>query len=68
MPAIRGYVPRHCDTRYAIFFAKTDGSRVTLLKLYVVTGARFFERFRRFEGKIQNAKIQIPLPRGFFDR
>lgn len=68
MPAIRGHVPRHCDTRYAVFYAKTDGKSVTILKLYVVTGASFFERFRRFEGKVQNAKIQIPLPRGFFDR
>lgn len=68
MPAIRGHVPRHCDARYAVFYAETDGKSVTIQKLYVVTGASFFERFRRFEGKIQNAKIQIPLPRDFFSR
>lgn len=68
MPAIRGHVPRHCDTRYAVFYATTDGKQVTVQKLYCVTGAQFFERFRRFEGKVQNAKIQIPLPRGFFGR
>lgn len=58
--------PRHCDTRYAIFYAVTDGVMVTLTHLLVVTGEDFFRRFRRFEGKITNGKIQIPLPRNFF--
>lgn len=59
--------PRHCDTRYALFYAKTDGTNVVITHLLVVTGADFFPRFRRFEGKILNGKIQIPLPRDFFD-
>lgn len=58
--------PRHCDTRYAIFYAFTDGVTVTLTHLLVVTGEDFFSRFRRFEGKVMNGKIQIPLPRNFF--
>lgn len=58
--------PRHCDTRYAIFYANTDGITVTLTHLFVTTGADFFNRFRRFEGKTINGKIQIPLPRNFF--
>lgn len=58
--------PRHCDTRYALFYAKTDGKAVRLTHLYVTTGADFFTRFRRFEGKVINGKIQIPLPRNFF--
>ncbi|MGZ8182316.1 MAG: restriction endonuclease [Methylobacter sp.] len=60
------YHPRHCDTRYAMFYAITDGKRVTLTHLFVTTGADFFTRFRRFEGKVTNGKIQIPLPRNFF--
>lgn len=60
------YLPRHCDTRYAMFYAKTDGKQVTLTHLFVTTGADFFTRFRRFEGKVTNGKIQIPLPRNFF--
>ncbi len=60
--------PRHCDTRYAIFYAETDGKQVTLTHLYLTTGADFFTRFRRFEGKVTNGKIQIPLPRDFFSR
>lgn len=60
--------PRHCDTRYAMFYAKTDGKQVTLTNLFVTTGADFFTRFRRFEGKVTNGKIQIPLPRNFFGR
>lgn len=58
--------PRHCDTRYAIFYANTNGVNVTLTHLLVVTGADFFDRFRRFEGMVTNGKIQIPLPRDFF--
>jgi hypothetical protein len=59
--------PRHCDTRYAMFSADTDGKSVSLTHLFVTTGADFFGRFRRFEGKVTNGKIQIPLPRYFFD-
>lgn len=64
--ALGSHHPRHSDTRYAMFFAKTDGTRVTLTHLYVTTGEDFFKRFRRFEGKVTNGKIQIPLPRNFF--
>jgi len=59
--------PRHCDTRYAMFFAETDGSKVTLTHLFVTTGADFFTRFKRFEGKVTNGKIQIKLPELFFE-
>lgn len=58
--------PRHCDTRYAVFFAETDNTTVRITNLYVTSGADFFSRFRRFEGRVQNGKIQLPLPRNFF--
>jgi hypothetical protein len=60
------YLPRHCDTRYAIFQAASNGEIVTLTHLYVVNGQDFFTRFRQFSGKVQNQKIQISLPRDFF--
>lgn len=59
--------PRHCDTRYAMFYAKTVSKHVTLTHLFVTTGADFFTRFRQFEGKTINGKLQIPLPRNFFN-
>lgn len=59
---------RHCDTRYALFCALTNGAQVTLTHLFVTTGADFFQRFRRFEGNVINGKVQIPLPRDFFER
>ena len=62
------YHPRNCDARYAIFYAKMDGKQVTLTHLFLTTGADFFTRFRRFEGKVANGKIQIPLPKNFFSR
>lgn len=58
--------PRHCDTRYAIFYAVTDGKTVTLSHVLVTTGEMFFTRFRKFGGKVINGKLQIPLPRDFF--
>jgi hypothetical protein len=58
--------PRHCDTRYAMFYAVTDGKTVTLTHLFVTTGEKFFTRFRKFGGRVINGKIQIPLPRNFF--
>lgn len=58
--------PRHCDTRYAMFYAVTDGKTVTLSHLFVTTGEKFFTRFRKFGGKGVNGKKQIPLPRDFF--
>jgi hypothetical protein len=63
-----GDTPRHCDTRYAIFCAQTDGAQVTLTHLFVTTGEGFFQQFRRFEGKVKNGKLQIPLPGSFFER
>ncbi|MBE0471502.1 MAG: restriction endonuclease [Methyloprofundus sp.] len=60
------YHPKHRDTRYVIFYGNTDGTFVTLTNLYVTTGADFFSRFRRFEGRVSNGKIQVPLPRSFF--
>jgi hypothetical protein len=67
LPAIMGHQIRHCDVRYAMFYGTTDGLRVRLQKLFVTTGERFFERFPRFEGRIVNKKLQIPLPSDFFD-
>lgn len=58
--------PRHNDTRYAMFYAITDGRTVTLTHLFVTTGEKFFNRFRKFGGNVINGKIQIPLPRDFF--
>jgi len=67
LPPIMGRQIRHCDVRYAIFYATTDGLRVCLEKLFVTTGQCFFERFPRFEGRIVNKKLQIHLPSDFFD-
>lgn len=57
---------RHCDVRYALFCAETDGKDVRLTHLFLTTGEKFFERFPKFGGKIQNKKLQIHLPGDFF--
>jgi len=58
---------RHCDVRYAVFYGTVVGGKVRLDHLVMTTGADFFTFFRRFEGRVKNAKLQIPLPRRFFD-
>src|SRR6266540_4251600 len=58
------YFPRvrHCDVRYVVFYGTVVGSEVRLEHLVLTRGADFFSFFQRFEGKIVNAKLQIPLP------
>ena len=67
-PQILGRQIRHCDVRYAIFSAQTDGTTVKLTRLYLTTGRDFFARFPQFQGRVLNRKLQIPLRRDFFDR
>ena len=67
MPRISGVQVRHCDVRYAVFGATTDGHEVTLTGLIVTTGEMFFARLAQFEGRVLNKKLQIRLPPGFFD-
>ena len=67
IPKVNGMKVRHCDVRYAVFYGETDGKKVKLTHLCLVTGEHFFSRFPQFQGKVLNKKLQIPLPRGFFE-
>lgn len=67
LPLILGKKIRHCDIRYAIFYAKTDGKEVNITNFFLTTGEIFFKRFPQFQGKIINKKLQIPLPSNFFE-
>ncbi len=66
IPEIGAIKARHCDVRYVLFYANTDGRTVALSNLYVTTGEKFFSRFNQFQGKVLNKKLQIPLPTNFF--
>lgn len=57
------------DVRYAIFDAVVDQARgkVIIDKVYVTNGQTFTEDFPLFQGKKQNAKIQLLLPPDFFN-
>jgi len=67
VPMIEEQQIRHCDVRYALFYAQTDGTHVTLTHFFLTTGEAFFSRFPQFQGKVLNKKLQIPLPADFFD-
>lgn len=66
VPMIGGRQIRHCDVRYAIFYAKIIAGTVVLTHLFVSTGESFFTRFPQFQGRVLNGKLQIPLPSNFF--
>jgi hypothetical protein len=67
IPIINNVKIRHCDVRYALFFAEIIEGEVILANLFLTTGQDFFSRFPRFEGKVLNTKIQIPLPSKLFN-
>jgi hypothetical protein len=67
LPKINELQIRHCDVRYALFYGRTDGHTVTLTHFFLTIGKRFFHRFHQFQGRVLNKKLQIPLPRDFFD-
>jgi hypothetical protein len=58
---------RHCDVRYAVIYGTKVTNGVRLDHLVLSTGEEFFRFFQRFEGRVLNRKLQIPLPAGFFD-
>jgi hypothetical protein len=57
----------HRDVRYAVFYGTMVGSGVCIKHLVLVAGAEFFNIFQRFEGKVTNTKLQLPLPTTLFD-
>lgn len=58
---------RHCDSRYAICYGeRLSPERLRVDAVVVCTGEDFFSEFQRFEGKVTNAKLQLPLPKDFF--
>jgi hypothetical protein len=67
VPMIENVQIRHCDVRYAICYATISGKLVKLSHFFLTTGEAFFSRFPQFQGKVLNAKLQIPLPADFFD-
>jgi len=59
---------RHCDIRYSIFYGQIIDGYVEITNLIVTNGKDFFGRLPKFEGKGLNKKIQIPLPKDYFDK
>ena len=57
---------RHSDVRYGVFYATPLAGTVRIDHVVLTRGEDFFKFFQRFEGKVINAKLQIPLPRDFF--
>jgi len=58
---------RHCDVRYAIFYGKIHNGTVKITNLIVTSGKDFLGRMPKFKGMGLNKKLQIPLPKNYFD-
>ena len=58
------------DVRYAVFdgIVNQDFGTVIIDKVYITNGFHFTNSFPLFQGKKQNAKIQLPLPSDFFKK
>jgi hypothetical protein len=63
---IDGQEFRSKDIRYIIVDAVLEAGVVNLRYIHVVNGRDFASAFPLFGGKVQNAKLQIPLPFDFF--
>ncbi len=56
------------DVRYLIMLAtRRPDNTFVIDNIQLVTGNYFFNFYTLFGGKVQNTKIQIPLPSSFFD-
>ncbi|MHB1156904.1 MAG: restriction endonuclease [Phycisphaerales bacterium] len=66
IPQIDHHIIRHCDVRYAVFYANARDNHIEITHLFLTTGEAFFTRFPQFQGKVLNKKLQIPLPADFF--
>jgi hypothetical protein len=64
---LSGKQVRHCDVRYALFYATRSGTSVTITHFFLTTGEAFFSRFPQFQGNVRNTKLQIPLDPDFFE-
>lgn len=58
---------RHCDARYLVAYATRHEGIFRVDCVVTSTGAAFFDEFRRFGGLVENRKLQIPLPRDFYE-
>jgi hypothetical protein len=67
IPPISSVALTHSDVRYAIFGAVIREGFVVITNFYLVTGADFFNFFPQSQGLVVNSKIQMSLPKTFFD-
>jgi len=68
MEKINNISIRHCDVRYCVFYGEIENGYVTIKNLIVTNGENFFGRLPKFEGKGLNKKIQIRLPKNYFEK
>lgn len=62
-----GHDLRYCDARYAVVYGeRVDSTILRINHIVVSTGLNFFDEFHRYEGNVQNRKLQIRLPIDFF--
>ena len=58
---------KYKDARFAIFLAESKSNKIKLKKFVLATGESFFDRFQQFKGRTINKKLQLRLPKEFFN-
>ena len=59
------FTPR--DIRYAIFGAISKNGFIKIKEILLTNGENFFNFFEQFKGKVKNSKIQLILPKNYFN-
>jgi hypothetical protein len=65
-PRLGRHAVRHCDCRYAIFYARAEHGLVHIDSLILTTGGQFFQRFNLSGGNQINTKTQRSIPLDFW--
>ena len=55
------------DIRYAIFGAIIENGVIQIKEILLTNGKNFFNFFKQFKGKEKNSKIQLVLPKNYFN-
>ena len=64
---LNGFKIRYCDIRYLVCSAKIWHGKLKVVNFALGTGEDFFKKFDQFQGIVVNKKVQIPLPKKFFN-
>ncbi len=67
LPLLNENIIYHYDARYLVVTGVIEKGIVRITGYVLTTGTDFFSRMKKFGGMVVNKKLQIPLPKSFWD-